>query len=86
MRYSLMKYYYSLFIQSVHFIFNIKLIFKNGTGTIFRPLFFEFSDDPIVYEEKVMNEQFLLGRDIMVIPILHEGEISTKAYFPQSVW
>eukprot|EP01015_Nassula_variabilis_P009121 TRINITY_DN1721_c0_g1_i17.p1 TRINITY_DN1721_c0_g1~~TRINITY_DN1721_c0_g1_i17.p1 ORF type:complete len:577 (+),score=89.71 TRINITY_DN1721_c0_g1_i17:780-2510(+) len=74
MRYSLLKYYYSLFIQS------------NGTGTIFRPLFFEFPDDPVVYEDKVMNEQFLLGKDLMVTPILHPGTNSTRAYFPASVW
>lgn len=33
MRYSLLKYYYSLFVRN------------NGIGTIFKPLFFEFPED-----------------------------------------
>jgi len=33
LRYSLLKYYYHLFVRN------------NGTGTVFRPLFFEFPND-----------------------------------------
>jgi len=36
MRYSLLKYYYSLFVRN------------NGVGSIFKPLMFEFSDDDFI--------------------------------------
>jgi alpha-glucosidase (family GH31 glycosyl hydrolase) len=74
LRYSLLKYYYSVFCN------------QRGVGTVFRPLLFEFPEDPLVYDEKIMNEQFLIGSDLMVTPILYENETSTKAYFPTGRW
>ena len=33
-----------------------------------------------------MNEQIMIGNDLMAVPILYEGKISTTAYFPSADW
>lgn len=43
LRYSLLKYYYSLFVE------------KKGFGTIWRPLFFEFPTDVNVYIDDIAD-------------------------------
>ena len=70
LRYSLLKYYYSLFER------------KNGTGSIFKPLFFEFPDEDIVYN---IETQFMLGSDIMVTPVLEPKLESISVYFPKNI-
>jgi alpha-D-xyloside xylohydrolase len=44
-----------------------------------RPLFFEFPDDPRCYE---VEDQFLLGPDILVAPVLEHGATSRSVYLP----
>ncbi|MFM7855798.1 MAG: TIM-barrel domain-containing protein, partial [Flammeovirgaceae bacterium] len=73
-RYKLLKFYYSLFIRS------------KKTGLLFRPLFFEFSDDKSILDsEKVLNSQFLIGSEIMVTPSFEDGS-SYEVYFPKGCW
>jgi len=68
MRYSLLKYYYSLFVRN------------NGVGSIFKPLMFEFSDDPYILnledDEKLASCQgciynFMIGSDLLVTPVVY---------------
>jgi len=54
LKYQFLKYYYSLFVKS------------NGTGTIFRPLFFEFPNDTNL---ETLESQFMVG-DLMFAPVL----------------
>lgn len=61
LRYSLLKHFYTLFVL------------QNGRGTILKPLFFEFPDDPECFKDKVMNEQFMVGQELLVTPILEQG-------------
>ena len=44
-----------------------------------RPLFFDFPEDQ---ESASVDDQFLLGPDLLVAPILHEGARSRKVYLP----
>jgi alpha-glucosidase (family GH31 glycosyl hydrolase) len=76
LRYSMLKFYYSLFVE------------RFGRGTIFRPIFFEFPQDPKFFEKgnKYTDSQFLLGKSIMVTPVLHENTVSVDAYFPRDDW
>jgi len=59
----------------------------NGfTGTIFRPLFFEFPDDNLTYD---LSFQFLLGQDLMGAPVVIPGnDLTNKTtiliYFPKT--
>ncbi|KRX04230.1 Glycoside hydrolase, superfamily [Pseudocohnilembus persalinus] len=70
MRYSLLKYYYTRFI------------INNGTGTIMKPLFFEFPQDQETLNDKIMNEQYMIGEELMVTPILYQNIVKISPYFP----
>ena len=59
LKYSLLKYYYSLFVK------------KNGTGMIFKPLFFEFPADTNLL---AMDNEFMLDQDLLGIPVLQRGD------------
>jgi alpha-glucosidase/lysosomal alpha-glucosidase len=74
-RYKLMKYYYSLFMRSKHI------------GTIFKPVFFEFSDEAtLMNDEHIFNHQFMIGSDLLVVPNVEEHKEIINAYFPKGNW
>ena len=66
-RYSILKFYYSVFIRN------------NGTGTVFRPLFFDFLDDPKLFD---LQTQFLIGSELMVTAAVYKGMTHVGVYFP----
>ena len=76
LRYSLLKYFYSLFV------------IKNSIGTIFRPVFFEFPTDQAFFNLSLnyTDEQFMIGSYLMVSPVLYEGNNWTMTYFPEARW
>ena len=52
-------------------------------GTFFKPLFFEFPDDPRAWEN--VEEGIMLGPALRLSPILEENEEGVhKSYFPAS--
>ena len=72
-RYSLLKWYYSIFIES------------KGTGSIFKPVFFEFPDEEELYEDS-LSHQFLLGKGLMAAPVVTPGSLELEVYFPKCTW
>ena len=44
-----------------------------------RPLFVDFSDDPVC---EVIEDQFMFGSEIMVAPVLYEGARGREVYLP----
>lgn len=77
LRYRLLKYYYHLFVK------------QNSTGTVFKPLFFEFPNDNEAYQTSTQSSEFMLGDSILVTPVLKSGNsqlnITTlNVYIPAS--
>lgn len=54
---------------------------QKGVGVI-RPLFFYYDED------RAYNEcfEYMLGRDILVAPVIKEGETSKEVYLPNDEW
>ena len=56
----------------------MKLAHKKGIPVI-RPLFFNFPSDPKTYD---IEDEFMFGPDILVAPILNQGDRNRKIYLP----
>jgi alpha-glucosidase (family GH31 glycosyl hydrolase) len=50
---------------------------------IVRPLFFEYPEDQKTYP---INDQFFLGPDILVAPVVYDGMRSRDVYLPAGAW
>jgi alpha-glucosidase (family GH31 glycosyl hydrolase) len=70
LRYSLLKFYYRHFIN------------KRGSGTIFRPLFIDFYNDPTTFNDDIAETQFMIGEELMFAPIVTENVTYRSVYFP----
>lgn len=72
LRYQLLPYLYGLFVEA----------HRHGTP-IMRPLFWHYQNDPVAV---ATSDQFLLGPDLLVAPILRQGAVARSVYLPRGVW
>lgn len=73
LRYALLPHIYSLFREST----------KNGMPPV-RSMIFDYADEWKIFTEPFEN-QFLLGKDLLVCPMASE-EIISKVYLPKGTW
>lgn len=72
LRYRLLPYLNTLFYEAA------------TTGApIMRPLFWHYLDDLTARE---VEDQFLLGRDLLAAPIYHQGQTTRRLYLPAGEW
>ena len=69
LRYRLLPYIYTLFAQSE----------ADGMPPL-RPLWFEYPADS---KAALIDDQYLVGKDLLVAPVLHEGYTKRRVYFPK---
>uniref|UniRef100_A0A914ZM23 P-type domain-containing protein n=1 Tax=Parascaris univalens TaxID=6257 RepID=A0A914ZM23_PARUN len=74
---SIFKYRHRPYLYSLHF--DVAL---NG-GTVLRPVFFEFPDDSNTFD---IEEQFMWGEAIMVVPVVRQKTVNVSAYLPNARW
>jgi alpha-glucosidase len=72
LRYQLLPYLYSLFVEA-----------HRSGAPIIRPLFWHDQNDPSAV---AAGDQFLLGRELMVAPILRQGATARSVYLPVDTW
>lgn len=69
LRYRLLPYLYTLFEEHTR------------TGApVMRPLWFEYPDDVRTY---LIEDEYLVGRDLLVAPVVTEGAVKRRVYFPK---
>jgi alpha-D-xyloside xylohydrolase len=56
----------------------MRLASEKGTP-VMRPLFFDFPDDRVCAD---VEDQFMFGPDLMVAPVLEQGAVQRRVYFP----
>lgn len=72
LRYQLLPYLYNLFQQAA----------QNG-APIMRPLVWQYPTDTNTFN---LNDQFMLGPDLLVAPVAQPGLTARTVYLPRGVW
>ena len=72
LRYQILPYFYTLFYAAN----------QNGS-TVARPMFFEFPTDSGTWN---IDTQFMLGRDLLVAPIIEQGQSNPSVFIPKGYW
>jgi alpha-glucosidase len=72
LRYQLLPYFYQLFHQAAE------------TGApVMRPMVWHYPQDPATFN---LNDQFMLGPDLLVAPVLAPGVEARAVYLPEGPW
>jgi alpha-glucosidase len=71
-RYRLMPYLTTCFAQA-----------SESGAPVMRPLWYEFQRDPAARDA---DNQFLLGRDLLIAPVCEQGVSSRSVYLPEGLW
>jgi alpha-D-xyloside xylohydrolase len=77
------KHYAKLRYRLIPYLYTVSYIASKTGHPVLRPMVFEFPADENVHE---VTEQFMLGGDLLVAPVLEKGKRKKKVYFPDGKW
>lgn len=77
------KHYAKLRYRMIPYLYTVSYIASKTGHPVLRPMLFEFPADENVYE---LTEQFMLGGDLLIAPVLEKGKRRKKVYFPEGKW
>lgn len=77
------KHYAKLRYRLIPYLYTASYIASKTGHPVLRPMVFEFPSDVNTHE---LTEQFMLGGDLLVAPILEKGKTKKKVYFPEGKW
>lgn len=69
----------------IHFIYSEVFKLSLTGGTYFKPAFFNYPKDTLLWETYA-EDNFMLGNKLLVHPVLEPGVDSRLAYFPDDLW
>jgi alpha-glucosidase (family GH31 glycosyl hydrolase) len=69
----------------LNYIYTLLFTHAQDGGVWFKPAFFEYSSDRNLTESHV-SDNFMLGRSLLVHPVLTPNTTSIIAYFPMDIW
>lgn len=72
LRYRLLPYFYCLFAEA-----------RRTGAPIMRPLFWHYQNDATAV---AAGDQFMLGGDLIVAPVLRQGAVARSVYLPRGDW
>ena len=73
------RYYLLPYLKTVYYGITLK------GGMMWQPTFFVYPSDSKLYDTHSMDN-FMIGRDLLVHPVLTEGATSVQAYFANDTW
>ncbi|KAL4450349.1 hypothetical protein ABPG74_009055 [Tetrahymena malaccensis] len=71
LKYSLLKYYYTLTLNSTYKI---------------QPAFMNFANDSNLYQDNILETHIMIGQHLISVPVLKQGQNQYEIYFPQGRW
>jgi alpha-D-xyloside xylohydrolase len=77
------RFVYSWRYRLLPFLYTLMYGAHKTGAPLVRPLFFAAPEDPRTWN---IGDQFLLGTDILVSPVLQAGQVAVRPYFPKGVW
>lgn len=70
-------------MRLIPYIYSLAASVRFERDTMLRMLAFDFMDDPIARE---IRDQFMLGRALLICPVLEPGAKKRRCYLPEGVW
>jgi alpha-glucosidase (family GH31 glycosyl hydrolase) len=78
------KHYLKLRYRLMPYIYSHAWVASQKGLPIARPMALEFPDDPAA--AAVPGDQYMFGQNLLVAPVLYEGQSNRKVYFPAGTW
>jgi alpha-glucosidase len=78
------KHYLQLRYRLLPYIYSYAWEASQKGLPLVRPLALEYQDDP--GSLAAAGDEYLFGRELLVAPVLHEGQVNRSVYFPPGKW